>query len=374
MPQLFRRLSAIAVFVVLNVLVYPALGNPVEPTPPAPTLTAARTLQHSPPPGVSDNYVITPNGYFDPACVKRVGDGAAILGNNSIRHADGSIETMTGCPSPHFKKDGTRVEGNLSPQNQQSTKSNVPRYEGWVEFAYNVYNVGASLLYTNWTVPQTPPQLDDQTIFLFAGLEPSDQSFILQPVLGFNGFSSYPDQWTIESWNCCPNGNAIYSTPVIVYPGETIYGQAYSTDVNSYLSQSGNNYYNGNCSKIGPVGYFCPFWGIIIGTASASTTLYTDLAWSGEPMVFVAGGVMETYNIRNCAQYPPSGGVAFNYPLVYSAAGYYLQVANDPYFGFGSWLPQYGNGVVACNYFVAQSPPYAGEPFLEPAIVLYWTP
>jgi hypothetical protein len=48
--------------------------------------------------------------------------------------------------------------------------------------------------------------------------------------------------------------------------GETIYGQAYSSDVNSYLLQSGNNYYNGNCAPIGSVGYyFCPFWGITIG-------------------------------------------------------------------------------------------------------------
>jgi hypothetical protein len=115
MPLLFGRLSAIGVFLVLNVMAYPALANPVEPTPPGTTLTAARTLQHSPPPGVPDNYVITPNGYFDPACVKSVEDGGAILGNNSIRHTDGSIETMTVCPSPHFKKDGTRVEGNLSP-------------------------------------------------------------------------------------------------------------------------------------------------------------------------------------------------------------------------------------------------------------------
>jgi hypothetical protein len=86
MPQLFRRLSAIAVLLVLNIMTYPALAHPVEAIPPGATLTAARTLQHSRPPGVPDNYVITPNGYFDPACVKRVEVGAAIFGNNSIRY------------------------------------------------------------------------------------------------------------------------------------------------------------------------------------------------------------------------------------------------------------------------------------------------
>jgi hypothetical protein len=83
MPQLFRRLSAIAVLLVLNIMTYPALAHPVEAIPPGATLTAARTLQHSRPPGVPDNYVITPNGYFDPACVKPVEVGAAIFGNNS---------------------------------------------------------------------------------------------------------------------------------------------------------------------------------------------------------------------------------------------------------------------------------------------------
>jgi hypothetical protein len=111
MPNLFVRIAAIAAFLVVNVMAYPSLANPVEPILPGATLTSARTLLHSPPPGVPDNYVITPNGYFDPACVKRVEDGGAILGNNSIRHADGSIERMTACPSPHFKKDGTRLEG-----------------------------------------------------------------------------------------------------------------------------------------------------------------------------------------------------------------------------------------------------------------------
>jgi hypothetical protein len=125
MPQLFRRLSASAVFLVLNIMAYPALANPVEAIPPGATLTAARTLQHSPPPGVPDNYVITPNGYFDPACVKPVEDGAAILGNNSIRHADGSIETLTGYPSPHFKKDGTR--------HTTGHTGRVPRRFDWVK-------------------------------------------------------------------------------------------------------------------------------------------------------------------------------------------------------------------------------------------------
>jgi hypothetical protein len=64
------------------------------------------------PPGVPDNYVFTPSGYFfDPACVHEVESGAKIRQDFSIEHTDGSIEPPPPpCTSPSFKSDGTRVD------------------------------------------------------------------------------------------------------------------------------------------------------------------------------------------------------------------------------------------------------------------------
>mmetsp|Transcript_14497 Transcript_14497/g.38226 ORF Transcript_14497/g.38226 Transcript_14497/m.38226 type:complete len:168 (+) Transcript_14497:177-680(+) len=67
---------------------------------------------------------------------------------------------------------------------------------------------------------------------------------ILQPVLTFNGpqggAEGEPEGWSFTSWNCCPSGQAWYSTPITGFEeGDVLYGEmAAAEDLNSYTITS----------------------------------------------------------------------------------------------------------------------------------------
>jgi hypothetical protein len=244
--------------------------------------TAGEQLPGTVPSAVPAEYLITPNGYFHASCVHRIAAGETVLEHGQVRRADGSLFQQAACAYPHFTRDGQRIEA----------RSQAPVINNWVaSSSTDTANPPppAGALEARWTVPAAPTKKGTQVVYFFPGLEPSsDVRTILQPVLGWNAFSDRA--WTLASWNCCVDGSTNHSDPVTVNVGDSIYGVIYGT-----------------CAA----GTICDNWQIqSLDTTTGASTL---LATSGYGQVFnwYFGGVLEAYGVRNCAQYPANGSIAF---------------------------------------------------------------
>jgi len=274
------------------------------------------------PQGVPDNFVVTPNGYFDPSCVQVVREDEQLHQDGSIRRADGSLRKPALCSQSHFALDGTRIEPNGRVTFPAAPK---PTINGWVIDTNYVSGTPIGRIVASWKVPSNPSSSGSQVIYFFPGLEqlPNVQS-ILQPVLGWNGYNDHA--WTMASWNCCVSGTTYHSSPINVSVGDSITGDTYS-----------------NCSP----GVSCSTWKIVSKdvTKGTSTTLttnpYASLTW-------VFGGVLEAYGVSSCSQYPSNGSIAFSNIKVYDLNQ--VQVASPPWtkdYPVGSTSPQCNYGITA---------------------------
>lgn len=75
-----------------------------------------------------------------------------------------------------------------------------------------------SLLYGEWAVPPAPPANDGQILYFWNGVEPDDNSAVLQPVLQWGstpaGGGAY---WAVASWyfTLPPRSNAFSDSPFL---------------------------------------------------------------------------------------------------------------------------------------------------------------
>ena len=73
----------------------------------------------------------------------------------------------------------------------------------WIENAQWQNDTGSPILYfrTKWVVPPAPKDNDDQTIFLFNGMQPNTAAHILQPVLQWgSSHAGGGNYWAITNW------------------------------------------------------------------------------------------------------------------------------------------------------------------------------
>ena len=143
-------------------------------------------------------------------------------------------------------------------------------------------------------MPQNPASVGTQVVYFFPGLQPLTDAFdgfILQPVLGWNQINNGAG-WTIASWNCCRQRNAIHSPLVAVSAGNNLYGYVWGTGCNA---QTG----------------VCTGWQVFTSAAGGGqTTLNTDAY--GDVLNWNFSGVLEAYNITSCDQYPPNQTVTYS--------------------------------------------------------------
>lgn len=62
------------------------------------------------PAGVPADYVITPFGYFSPACIQQIHSGDQITQDGGIQRVTGSLEQRKICSQDNFTRDGVRVK------------------------------------------------------------------------------------------------------------------------------------------------------------------------------------------------------------------------------------------------------------------------
>lgn len=280
---------------------------------------ALRTASQLPPgsvPGaVPKDYLITPMGYFPAECVHEIKPTDKMISTLRVQHADGSVSTQAACTSPHFTRQGERIDS--LQQMRANTKARMvasqlaatgghskaqPASNGgyYAEVSYINGNTGTRELDASFKVPKAPTAVNGQVIFLFPGLVQTDpEETILQPVLSWDNFGEA--RWQYVSWNCCGadgSGTVNYSTPINVNVGDQLYGQMSS-----------------NC----PVGSStCSSYSIISKdvTTNESSTLDTGdsgvTGTTGQVDNWIVGAALEAYGVTNCQEFPASGSEKFS--------------------------------------------------------------
>lgn len=143
-------------------------------------------------PTIPPNYVATPIGWLNPACVYDVAVNQSTDGLN-IYAADGSVVfSVPPCPFPSIQN------GPADPT------ADFPAVTGTVTDGQRDDTPGFSFLKGKWTVPVRPDR-NGPIIFIFPGIEDPQGNFIIQPVLQY-GFDSTTGGggafWGIASLGC----------------------------------------------------------------------------------------------------------------------------------------------------------------------------
>lgn len=299
-------------------------------SPPRQLTTVGSLSEATRPANVPLDYVVTPNGYFSPDCVQTIHARESLRADGSIRQTDGTIRSAATCGRPHYDRQGHSIATTAaSPQSPAAATTNAsaakePTYTGWIESVN--YNNGSNVgrLRATWTVPSTPSDAENQTVFFFPGLEqlPTVES-ILQPVLGWNGFGDHA--WTIASWNCCVSGTTTHTDPANVASGDQIVGDTYSL--------CGTGVYN------------CGSWSIVTQDTTNGQTVTLNTAPQGN-LQWVFGGVLEVYGVSSCNQLPPQAMTQFSNVTVWDTNGNVLSPSWGGSYAGSSISPQ-------CNYNLA---------------------
>ena len=165
----------------------------------------------------------------------------------------------------------------------------LPDFDGWIEDAQDWHVSEVTWFSAYWDVP-TSPSTTSSTIFLFPAIEPSDGSAIIQPVLEWKNRGS--PKWTIASW-WVMGSDSLYSTPIDVSVGDTIYGVM---DWHENLAM----------------------WSVETCdvTTNKCTTLYTDIFDQFGNAVFVA---LEGYDVTSKSDLP--GDTYFYHVRAYNSNG-----------------------------------------------------
>ena len=118
--------------------------------------------------------------------------------------------------------------------------------DGWLTNSYwtNTNSSPIGSFFTAWIVPSAPtavfttnPNINlNQVLYIFNGIEQTNASDIIQPVLQYGTNNAFGgNYWTISSWYIY-GLTVLHSPPTTVVPGTYIYGFIYLTAIN------GSNY------------------------------------------------------------------------------------------------------------------------------------
>jgi hypothetical protein len=271
------------------------------------TATLAQNNGNNPAQSLSNHpgWVQAPGMLIRPDCVHEIPKGARVEVKGDT--VTGDI-TLGGATVAHYEPCSeapviTRPLGGRS-----SNLANPPGTgNGWVEAVQKAVPLGAGdnidYIGGSWVVPPNPSALG-ALIYLFNGIEPTNQQWILQPVLQWGSNGAFGgDYWVIATWLVGPNNFAFYSTPEQVFVGDTIAG----------------------FTKITPGGFY-QVWAVDV-TKPTVTTSGNLPSFSGLPgfqWKWAYAGVLEAYGVTSCSQFPASFDTVFQNVYVYHGYPNYL--------------------------------------------------
>jgi hypothetical protein len=193
------------------------------------------------------------------------------------------IETATGKVIKDLGEAGNSGESEGGHPASFAPRPRIPGIPdtGWIENAQWRNGSTEPIIYfsTTWAVPPPPSSSDNQTIFLFNGMQPDSGAHILQPVLQWGSSAAGGgDYWSITNWYADGQGGAAAFKPLIqVQPGDVLRG------VMSCTGQSGAKFNY----KSSFVGY---------PAVDVAQTDADELTWAFE--------TLECYSLTRCSDYP----------------------------------------------------------------------
>lgn len=308
------------------------------------------------PAAVPDGYVITPVGFFHPDCVHLVREDEVLNRQDGTIHGPRLQRKMPACAHARFTPSGQRVDTPLSaafdvpPATQQGRPDDTApyvtitddtlhvgtfdRYDGWVEsiWAHPAVTDSMSFMQVDFSVPLAPVNTTTSTNFFFPGGQALDQTpdniTIIQPVLGWNGYSNL-NAWTIASWDCCIDGNANASDYKVVPVGHTIRGVMQGTGCNAATG-------------------ICANWSIVTQDLTSGESVTLNTVAHNQAFNWIFAGVLEVYGVANCNDLSASRRMDFTGISVKNLANQEAPL---------SYLTGWPNASVACNYGVYELAP-----------------
>jgi len=215
--------------------------------------------------------VVTPRGYLPKECVHEVQSGS-----HAAKQSDGSVrviqpdETIVYIPPCDFK---------VTRNPRQAGDS------GWIAYGL-YYGTSFSSFNGSWLVPKNPTTTaDNQTLFMFTGLEDGEGDEIIQPVIQFGpSYAGGAQYWAVANWWVTSSGQALYSTLVKIKPADKIYGS---------MVQKGDN---------------SGVWTIsaLVNNKQPSSLVVENIA----PQA-MASCTLEVYGVNACTDYPSDGSITF---------------------------------------------------------------
>lgn len=231
----------------------------------------------------SPDWATTSGGLVFKSCVYNVPNGTEVDSvNNEFIMPNGTTQSVGVCAYPRL----------VMPQSTQATTDRGttvhPATDGWMQYFGQSGLPALGTLDAGYAGPTAPTTGTTEEDFEFSGLQPSNGSSILQPVVGWgsvytgvggtgtsNGSGDYVWMASYYYWS----GNAVAGPFQYVDPNDTIY----TTMTASKCSSGGSG-----CT-----------WNIFMN--DVSTTLQSDLVVYSSPAYnWIIGGALESYNGAGC--------------------------------------------------------------------------
>lgn len=284
------------------------------------------------------HWVQIPGELIRPDCVHAVPNGATVeVGSDGQPTGDVTLKGVLiahydACPEQPIitRHSGSQSAGQGGVGNE-SLAHTPGTGNGWVEAS--VWNLPLSAkdnidyMAGTWIVPSYPSE-SGATIFLFNGIEPKAENWIMQPVLQYGvsaaGGGNY---WTIASWLVGPS--SAYVSPLeITYPGDSIFGYTEMT------ATSGSTKYWQIEAKDQTTGYYS----------------WLDVHTSGQHWTWGLAAVLEAYSVTSCSQFPANGRATFYNSTVDHGFPYYDVESGNGWVGY-----IYNYGGPSCHFTVIAS-------------------
>ncbi len=273
-------------------------------------------------------WVQIPGELIRPDCVHEIPNGASV----EIRgdQATGDV-TLNGTVIAHYDAcpESAIVTRHLA---QTEGRGQPPTINGWVEASQWYVSLSGSdnidLMDGYWYVPSNP-RTNNGYFYLFNGIEPSDGSWILQPVLQYGaGYAGGGNYWAIASWLVGPPPNYyVFVSPLeTVHPGDLLFGYTEQTGVSGSNLDWKVQAYDDNT-----------------GAYSWITAHTSGLHWTR-----AYSGVLEAYGINSCSDLPSNGYAEFQESSVYHGFPSYNYISPQGWYG-----AIYGSGGLSCGFSVS---------------------
>lgn len=249
----------------------------------------------------TNEYILTPTGYYHRGCVHEIPDGAVIGAAGEIRRKDGTTFTIPPCAQPG------PVPASIANQGRGSQQSNLtpPAPHTAVESGQAASGVGHTFrdISARWLVPPYPASpwtSGDHVLFFFPALQNSNT--IIQPVLQYGYNNEFGGAyWTMASWMCGPD--CFHSVPHTVSVGDVLGGYVQAQDCSGGL-----------CGWLINIVDSTEDFATSVGIAPG------DFGQANDQYTVAFGAVAEVHGLSSCSQWP-GGGFRFTQIAVANDAG-----------------------------------------------------